>query len=253
MNFIFKNKLTEKFNFEKTEEESLLLSSPTLNPLEVRNIINMKNTLIKPYTQLGNNPDTSQYVGISDIDFKNIQSYLLNYFSEISHDNIKYKILPTEISPNIYMATTGNVAYLTPIELKGQLYLNEKLFGNISFMIILRGSTNSIYVPPDGVFLNNKKYKMYVENITIINVSKNNSMENKQKGFYAVANNLDMMIKDEEQDFNKTPQEIKLDRQEENPLTTFTELEDSEENFNLSEFIQDNEPEIEGQSITINY
>lgn len=243
---------------ESKEENEIQLKSPTLNPLEVRQILKMKNKLIKPFTSHGNYPNNNQYKQISDMDFKNIQAYLANLLQNINVEGIIFNITPTNISPNIYSAINTNIIYLTPIELQGTLKVNKKSFGTINFNIILRGSTNTIYVPKDGVFIADKKYEMYIESFNIISVVKNNSPVQKQKGFYATADNIDMMITENKQDFNKTPQEIKIDRKANNPLTTLTELEDSEDNFDLSEIIRgdDNliEPDSENvSSVNINY
>lgn len=251
------NKTIEKLSIENKEEGNLQLSSPTLNPLEIRQIIRMKNSLVNPYTSIGTHPNNNQYQNLSDLDFKNLQAFLANLLQNINIDGMKFKIIPSSISPNVYVAFTSNLTYLTPIELQGTIMVNNKPFGTINLMIILRGSTNSIYVPKNGVFFNGKKYTMYVENITITSVVKNNTPIQKQKGFYAVADNIDMRISGEPTD-NKTPQEIKLDRMNNNPLTTLTQLEDSEEDFNLSEIIRnDNNFEPDSENITsaidINY
>ena len=251
---------TENFqisSLETKEEDAILLASPTLNPMEVKQLVNMKNTLIKPYTLLGTHPNTNQYHGISELDFKNLQAYLANTLNTISNDGITYKIIPESITPNIFCATTTNLIFLTPIEIKGKVFINGQLFGEINLIFMLKGSTNSIYVPKNGVFFNNRKYEMYIDNITITSVKKNGAPINKQNGFYATAENIDMMVNENQSSQNnKTPQEIKIERKENNPLKTFTELEDSEEDINLSEIIRENvEPESENVSsaIEINY
>ena len=250
---------TENFqipNLETKEEDAILLASPTLNPMEIKQLVNMKNTLIKPYTSIGSQPNTNQYHGISELDFKNVQSYLANLLNQVNNDGISYKIIPETITPNIYCATTTNLIFLTPVEIKGQVFINQKLFGDINLIFMLKGSTNSIYVPRNGVFFNNKKYEMYIDNITITSVKKYNATENKQNGFYATSNNIDMMINNKLTNNNKTLQEIKDERKQENPLKTFTELEDSEEDINLSEIINENnelETENVSSSIEINY
>lgn len=250
------NKQVETF-IENKEETDIQLKSPTLNPLEVRQILKLKNKLIKPFTSHSSYPNNNQYKQISDMDFKNIQSYLANLLKEINVEGIIFNITPTNISPNIYSASNTNIIYLTPIELQGKLIINNQSFGTINFNIILRGSTNTVYVPKNGVFINNKKYEMYIESFNIISVVKDNTPPFKQKGFYATADNIDMRITQEQQDYNKTPQEIKIERTHDNPLTTLTQLEDSEENFNLSEIIRDEniiEPDSENvSSVNINY
>lgn len=255
--FFNKNNKLEKFSIETKEEGTLQLTSPTLSSIEIKQIIKMKNQLIKPYTLISSHPNISNYRNISNLDFKNLQSYLANLLQDIQVDGIKFKIVPTSISPNIYLAFNNNLAYITPIEIQGTIIVNNKSFGQINLMIILKGSTNTIYIPKEGMFLNGKKYEMYVDNITINSISKNDTKPNKQKGFYAVADTIDMRVTQEQQDFNKTPQEIKIQRKQENPLTTFTELEDSEENFNLSEIIKNEnliEPDSENvSSVNINY
>lgn len=251
------NKKCENFTvpkLENKEEEEVSLSSPTVNVMEIRQLIKMKNSLIKPFTSIMTAPNTNSYSSISELDFKNIQSYLSNLFNLVNVDGINFKIEPKEISPNLYIAYSTNLAFLTPIEISGSVFINQKLFGNINLMIILKGSTNSIYVPKNGIFLGNKKYEIYVEQIKIISVQKNNAPEQKQRGFYATAENIDMMVSDKKQDYNKEPSEIKAERMEENPLTTFTELEDSEEDFNLSEIINEqSNNENTTSAIEINY
>lgn len=249
--YFTKPKTVEKMNVETKEEGTLQLTSPTLNPMEVKQIIRMKNSLINPYTAIHTQPNNNQYQNLSDLDFKNLQAYLANLLQDITIDGMKFKIVPSNITPNVYVALTSNLAYLTPIELQGSLMINNKQFGNINLMIILRGSTNSIFVPKNGVFVNGKKYEMYVENLTITSVVKNNSPVQKQKGFYATADSIDMRITGDKQPENKTPQEIKLDRIKDNPLTTFSQLEDSEEDFNLSEIIRnDNTLEPDSENMT---
>lgn len=240
INYFLKNKETFQINnLETKEEESILLTSPTVTSSEVRQLINMKNTLIKPFTSVGTHPDTNRYRNLTELDFKNLQAYLINIFNNITNNKINYKIIPLEISQKIYCANADNLLYLTPIDIKGNVIINNKPFGTINLVISLRGTTNSIYVPKNGVFINTKKYEMYIESITITKVIKNNALPQKQKGFYATADNIDMMITNKPQNYNKTPQEIKLERKIDNPLTTFTELEDSEEDFNLSEIIRE--------------
>jgi hypothetical protein len=202
----------EKFTGETKEEGTLQLTSPTLNPIEIKQIIKMKDTLVNPFTSIGTHPNNNEYQNLADLDFKNLQAYLANLLQEVVVDGIKFKVIPTSISPNVYIAYTTNLAYLTPIEIQGNIMVNDKSFGEISLMIILRGSTNSIYVPNDGVFMNGKKYKMYVENVTVNSVTKSGAPENKQKGFYAVADSIDMRVTGEQAPENKKPQEIKLDR-----------------------------------------
>jgi len=256
----FSSPKTETFqisSLETKEEDAILLASPTLNPMEVKQLVNMKNTLIKPYTLLGTHPNTNQYHGISELDFKNLQAYIANTLNTVSNDGINYKIIPESITPNIFCATTTNLIFLTPIEIKGKVFINGNLFGEINLIFMLKGSTNSVYVPKNGVFFNNRKYEMYIDNITITSVKKNGANENKQNGFYATADNIDMMIRDNQLPQNsKTPKEIKLERNKENPLKTFTQLEDSEEDINLSEIIRDNtDQDIDNGSsnIEINY
>lgn len=257
---LFSYNKIEKFNIsnlETKEEESILLASPTLNPLEIKQLVNMKNTLIKPFTNTGTHPDTNQYHSISELDFKNLQAYLASLLNNVTNEGINFKIILENITPNIYCAITTNQIFLTPVEIKGSLYINQQLFGKINLVFMLKGSTNSLYVPKEGVFFNNKKYEMYIDNITIVSVKKDNSPEHKQRGFYATADNIDMMVKNNQNiDYNKTPQEIKIERKQDNPLRTFKELEDSEEDINLSEIIRENEepePENINSSIEINY
>lgn len=259
---LFSYNKIEKFNIsnlETKEEESVLLASPTLNPLEIKQLVNMKNTLIKPFTNTGTHPDTNQYHKISELDFKNLQAYLANLLNNVTNEGINFKIILENITPNIYCAVTTNQIFLTPVEIKGSLYINQQLFGKINLVFMLKGSTNSLYVPKGGVFFNNKKYEMYIDNITIVSIKKDNSPEHKQRGFYATSDNIDMMVKNNQNiDYNKTPQEIKIERKQDNPLRTFKELEDSEEDINLSEIIREDvepnpEPENINSTIEINY
>ncbi|ADO67344.1 hypothetical protein crov310 [Cafeteria roenbergensis virus] len=241
--------IMEKFhlnNLETTEESNILLTSPTINPLEARQLLHMKNSLIKPFTNIGTHPDTNHYQRISSLDFKNIQMYLSNLLSKIVHEKINYKIVPEFITPNIFCAVSTNLLFITPIEIKGKLYINHKLFGDININFMMKGSTNTVYVPKNGIFVNNKKYEMYIDNVIILSIKKINSPEYKQNGFYATADNIDMRVTDDTNDitsFNKTPQQINNERKKEIPMKTFAELEgtqDTEDYLNLSEIINEN-------------
>lgn len=246
----------EHFNEETTEKESLQLTSPTLNTREINEFIKFKDTIVKPFTSIGTHPDINQFQSINNLDFKNLQAYLAELLQNVFVDNNTFKIIPSNITPNLYVSFNTNLAFFTPIELEGTIFINDKLFGDINMMFIIKGSTNSVYVPDNGVFLSGKKYKMYQDTVVIKSITKHNTPKAKQKGFYAVSENLDMQVNNQPDFHNKTPQEIKLQRKENNPLTTITELEDSEDNFNLSEIIKDVNIEPDSENVTsidINY
>lgn len=234
--FKFNTLTLEKIDLlhEKKDEEALHLSSPTLNIYEIRNLIKFKDSMYKPYTSVQNHPSLSEYKILSDITFKNLQSYISNLLLNNSVNNINYTIIPKTISPNLYYNIDSNLIYLTPIELEGTLIINNKEFGTISLMIVLRGATNSLYVPKDGLFINNIKYEMFTETFNIIKVVKNNTEPKNQRGFYATADTINYKVNDDKM-----------------PLNTIQELEDSE-TVNISEILNENEEdEIEPESETV--
>lgn len=239
---VLSDKETEKFdyniNIEKKEENELLISSPTINMKEAMDVIKFKNSLVNPYTQTQSNPSMNSYIVLSDLDLKNIQSFIVNLLHNTVIDGNVFAIKPTSITPNLYYAINTNVIHLTPIEIDGKLFINNKEFGDITLMILLKGTTNNMYVPQSGFFVNGIKYKSYVENIKIIKINKNNTPPQKPKGFYGTVDMINQKV-EEPKDIN---------------MINFTELEDSEEDdINLSEIINDDmiEPDSENATSTI--
>lgn len=225
-------------NHEKKEHEELHHSSPTLNPLEIRQISTYKHSLTKPFTSIGTQPNIEEYKILSSDNFKHIQSFISQVLASKNINDTSFSITPTNISPNLYYSLNNNVLYFTPIELEGTLLINNTEFGKINLMMIIRGTTNKLYVPKDGFFFNKTKYEGFIETVHIINVTKNNTEPQKQRGFYARSDTINMQV----------------DTENEMPLTTLTEIEDSED-FDLSEIIRDNERpqtnEIEPESETV--
>ena len=227
-------------NHEKKEHEELHHSSPTLNPLEIRQISTYKHSLTKPFTSISTQPNIEEYKILSSDNFKHIQSFISQVLSSKNINDTSFSITPTNISPNLYYSLNNNVLYFTPIELEGTLLINNTEFGKINLMMIIRGTTNKLYVPKDGFFFNKTKYEGFIETVHIINVTKNNTEPQNQRGFYARSDTINMQV----------------DTENEMPLTTLTEIEDSED-FDLSEIIRNNERqqintnEIEPESETV--
>ena len=225
-------------NHEKKEHEELHHSSPTLNSQEITQITNYKHSLTKPFTSIGTQPNIEEYQILSSENFKHIQSFISQILASKTINNTSFSITPTNISPNLYYSLNNNILYFTPIELEGTILINNKEFGKINLMMIIRGTTNKLYVPKDGFFFNKNKYEGFIETVQIINVTKNNTEPKKQRGFYARSDTINMQV----------------DTTNEMPLTTLTEIEDSED-FDLSEIIRDNEitqtNEIEPDSETV--
>ena len=207
----------------------------------------MKNTLIKPFTQTGNIPG-KKTIKLSQLDYKNLKNYLTKIFSNVKTDNINAEIKINGMSKEIFYAISTNIIHFTPIKINGDVYINNQKFGTIYLMIILKGSTNTIFVPKDGIFIGKKKYKMYIDNIDIISVIKDNTEPYKQRGFYATTDNIDMMVSDKQQDHNLSEKEVYLQREKENPLVPFKRLEQSNTDFTLSDIRNEefSDDELEG-------
>lgn len=260
-----KNKLMKLLNFNnienfplESEVANLELSLPEGEKKEIIILNRFADEIIsKNEFIIQNRPTLNQYKRLSAVDLKNIHSFLKTKLSNKKIVNYKVTIDCEDISSDVFYAEDSNYVYLTPLLCQGKLIINEKEIGKINFTIVLRGKTNSLFIPKDGFFLNNNKYQGIIDSFKTTKLDKPEvTLEPsiQSNGWYATADTINYSI-----NYPKNPpltkfetlenrtnekEEIQQLQQDYLRRQNITELEDSED-FNLSEIINNNVPKRE--------
>lgn len=174
---------------------------------------------------------------------KHILLFLKDLFKNIHVCSYDVSIKVEHLDNNIFFSINDNYLFLTPLEITGKFFIDKKLAGDITLKIILRGKTNSLFIPQNGFFINDIKFSPIIDNIFVIHFDKPNYTDDTHigstRGFYAVADTINYSIN---QPHNP-------------PLVSFNDIQnnfnDIQNNFNddtdinLSEIIQEQPNEFQ--------
>jgi len=260
-----KNKITSILNFNTIEKfpleseiTNLQLTLPEGSQKEIIILNRFADEIVtKNDFDSQNRPTFNQYQKLSAIDLKNIQSFINTKINNKKIVDTIVDITCDEIKPDVFYAENNNYIYLTPLICQGKVSIDRKFIGEISFTIILRGKTNSLFLPKEGFFVNKNKFMGIIDSFKITSLDKPNleiEPSIQSNGWYATTDTINYSInypnnppltKFETLE-NRTNEREEIHQQQRDYLMkqTITELDDSED-FNLSEIINDNLPRTE--------
>jgi len=204
-----------------------------------------------------NQPTLNQYLKLSAVDLKNIQAYINSKINNKKIVDTLVEVTCDNIKAEVFYAENNNFLYLTPLICYGQVSINKKVLGKIKYTIILRGKTNSLFIPQDGFFINKNKFMGIIDSFKITELDKPNveiDPSIQSNSWYATSDTINYSInypnnppltkfKTLERKTN-AKEETHKRQQDYQRKQNITILEDSED-FNLSEIINENIPGTE--------
>ena len=182
-----------------------------------------------------NRPTLNQFKKLSDVDVKNLFSFLSQKLA--SNQVVKHQVefVLLNINENIFYAEDHNYLYLTPLEISGKVSIDKKEIGSVELTVIMRGKTNSLFIPKVGFFVGKNKFTGIIDDFKITKLDKpniNKTSNALESGWYAVSDLPNYSVIEPENP----------------PLIKYKELEDSEI-FDLSEIINNREKNNQNSEI----